>query len=309
LTYFTPSSWRTLNGHDVDLGGCPLLLMPGTRLLLTGGKDGNLYLVNADSMGGLGGGVQSFSIASSEIKGGFVAFNSPVGLLAYVQPANTPLKAFKMVSGVFNPTTPFWTSTIPAPTGLPGGQLWLSGTGTNAILWETVPVSQNAEHASVPGILRAFDPSTGVEIYDSYQNQARDDFGDFAKNPSPVVANGKVYVPTFSGSLAVYGLGPATNSPPPPPNPPTGLTAKAARQPGKITLTWTQSTSPGITANKVYRSTTGSGGPYSLLATLSPSTTYTDTGLTKGATYFYEVTAVNSGGESAVSNYAGATSN
>jgi hypothetical protein len=206
LTYFTPSGWRSLNGHDVDFGGCPLLLIPGTRLLVTGGKDHNLYLANADSMGGLGGGLQSFSVGSGEIKGGLVAFNGPSGLLVYIQPSGTSLEAYKMVNGLFSPTTPFWKSPIPPPTGLPGGQLWLSGTGTNAVLWETIPFSANAEHASVPGILRAFNPSTGVEIYDSHQNLARDDFGNFAKNPSPVVANGKVYVPTFSGHLAVYGL-------------------------------------------------------------------------------------------------------
>jgi len=215
LTYFTPSNWSRLNTRDVDLGGCPVLLIPGSRLLVTGGKDGNLYLVNADSMGGLGGGLQSFSVGSSENKGGLVAFNGPAGLLVYIQPSGTSLEAYKMVNGLFSPTTPFWTSPIPPPTGLPGGQLWLSGTGTNAVLWETIPFSANAEHSSVPGILRAFDPSTGAEIYDSHQNQARDDFGNFAKNPSPVVANGKVYVPTFSGHLSVYGLG-ATNSPPPP---------------------------------------------------------------------------------------------
>jgi len=204
LTFFTPSSWRSLNGHDVDLGGCPLLLIPGTRLLTTGGKDGNLYLVNADSMGGLGGGLQSFSVSSSECKGGVVAFNSPVGTLVYIQGSGSSLKAFQLTNGLYK-TTAFWTSPIPPPQGVPGGQLWLSGTGTNAILWETVPFSANAEHTSVPGILRAFNPTTGAEIYDSYQNKARDDFGNFAKNPAPVVANGKVYVPTFSGYLAVYG--------------------------------------------------------------------------------------------------------
>jgi hypothetical protein len=88
---------------------------------------------------------------------------------------------------------------------------------------------------------------------------------------------------------------------------PTGLTAIAQKSPGKIKLTWTQSSGPGITQNKVYRSTTGSGGPYTLRTTLSATTTYTDTGLTSGATYYYVVTAVNSGGESPYSNSVGAT--
>jgi len=83
--------------------------------------------------------------------------------------------------------------------------------------------------------------------------------------------------------------------------------AVAQKAPGKIKLTWTQSTGPGITQNKVYRSTTGPGGPYTLRTTLSATTTYTDTGLTSGASYYYVVTAVNSGGESPFSGYAGAT--
>jgi hypothetical protein len=227
LTYFTPSTWSRLNSRDNDLGGCGVLLIPGTRLLVTVGKDQNLYLVNADSMGGLGGSLQSFDVGNGHGHGGPVAFNGPAGLLVYTQPEGTSLEAFKMVNGLFSPTTPYWTSAVPPPNGMPGGQLWVSGTGTSAILWETVPFSADANHATVAGILRAFDPSTGVEIYNSYQNQARDDFGNFAKNPSPVVANGKVYVPTFSGWLAVYGLG-ATNAPPPPTPLSQGKTASAS---------------------------------------------------------------------------------
>lgn len=90
-----------------------------------------------------------------------------------------------------------------------------------------------------------------------------------------------------------------------PPAPPSGLTASAAGK-RKINLSWTQSTSSGITQNKVYRSTT-SGGPYSLRATLSATTSYQDTGLTTGTTYYYVVTAVNSAGESGFSNQASAT--
>src|SRR2546421_10040092 len=218
LTYYAPRGWSTLNGKDLDLGGCGVLLIPGTRLLVTGGKDKHLHLVNADNMGGLNGGLQDFSDGSGHTHGGPVSFNGPAGLLVYIQPEGTSLEAYKMVNGLFSPTTPYWTSPVPPPTGMPGGQLWLSGTGTNAILWETIPWSADANHQTVSGVLRAFDPSTGVEIYNSYQVLSRDDYGSFAKNPSPVVANGKVYVPTFSGHLAVYGLG-VTPPPPPPPTP------------------------------------------------------------------------------------------
>ena len=35
---------------------------------------------------------------------------------------------------------------------------------------------------------------------------AKDDVGNFAKFSPPTVANGKVYLATFSGKLQVYGL-------------------------------------------------------------------------------------------------------
>ena len=87
------------------------------------------------------------------------------------------------------------------------------------------------------------------------------------------------------------------------PAPPTALKAQSINH--NIKLTWTRSVSPNITQTKVYR-TTVNGGPYALLATLSgTATSYVDTGVTIRTTYYYVVTAVNSGGvESAYSNQA-----
>ncbi|HEU6447322.1 MAG TPA: cellulase family glycosylhydrolase, partial [Verrucomicrobiae bacterium] len=85
---------------------------------------------------------------------------------------------------------------------------------------------------------------------------------------------------------------------------PTALGAAGGS--GVVNLHWTQSASPDVTGNNVYRSTTGSGGPYNLLANLAVTTSYSDTAVTGGKTYFYSVSAVNSSGESALSAYAGA---
>lgn len=84
--------------------------------------------------------------------------------------------------------------------------------------------------------------------------------------------------------------------------PPTNLTATAGN--AQVSLSWTGST--GVTSYNVKRSTT-SGGPYSNVATGVTSTSFTDTGLTNGTTYFYLVSAVNSNGESGNSNQASAT--
>lgn len=82
---------------------------------------------------------------------------------------------------------------------------------------------------------------------------------------------------------------------------PTNLTAMAGRK--KITLSWTGS--PGATSYTVRRSMT-SGGTYSVVASGVTGTTYTNSGLRTGATYYYVVAAVNAAGSSAPSNQASA---
>ena len=82
---------------------------------------------------------------------------------------------------------------------------------------------------------------------------------------------------------------------------PTALAATAGNQ--QISLTWTASS--GATSYHVKRATV-SGGPYTQVG--SPAvTSYTDTGLTNGTSYFYVVSAVNASGESANSSQASGT--
>jgi fibronectin type 3 domain-containing protein len=70
-----------------------------------------------------------------------------------------------------------------------------------------------------------------------------------------------------------------------------------------VVLTWTQSntTSPAISGNKVYRGTV-SGGETLLYTSTTPIVTYTDGPFSTGVTYYYRVTATNTNGESAYSN-------
>jgi hypothetical protein len=116
---------------------------------------------------------------------------------------------------------------------------------------------------------------------------------------------GVIFTPTsavtVSGTVTVTSN--ATNSPISISLSGTGTQAVAH----SATLTWTASTSSVVGYN-VYRSTI-SGGPYTLI-TGSPvaGTTFTDTSVQAGVTYFYVVTAVDaSGNESAFSNEALAT--
>ncbi|MFC5470377.1 cellulose binding domain-containing protein, partial [Cohnella suwonensis] len=72
----------------------------------------------------------------------------------------------------------------------------------------------------------------------------------------------------------------------------------------QVALSWTASA--GATSYTVKRATT-SGGPYTNVATGIATTTYADTGLTNGTTYYYVVSATNAAGESANSSQASAT--
>src|SRR3989442_31909 len=76
----------------------------------------------------------------------------------------------------------------------------------------------------------------------------------------------------------------------------------------QVALSWQAPVSNGgspITNYKIYRSLTS--GVETLLTTVGNVTSFTDTGLTNGQTYFYKVTAVNLVGESPRSNEASAT--
>ncbi|RKP48994.1 hypothetical protein D7Z26_21315 [Cohnella endophytica] len=83
---------------------------------------------------------------------------------------------------------------------------------------------------------------------------------------------------------------------------PTGLTATAGN--AQVALGWTASS--GATSYTVKRATT-SGGPYTNVATGVTATSYANTGLTNGTTYYYVVSATNSAGTSGNSAQASAT--
>ncbi len=85
------------------------------------------------------------------------------------------------------------------------------------------------------------------------------------------------------------------------PSVPVGLMATAGN--AQVSLSWTASN--GATLYYVRRSAT-SGGPYTQISAPS-ATSYTDTGLTNGTTYFYVVSAYNSAGQSANSSEVSAT--
>lgn len=90
-----------------------------------------------------------------------------------------------------------------------------------------------------------------------------------------------------------------------PPNAPSGLSATTISS-SQINLAWTDNSNN--ENNFIVGRSTVSGGPYSDIATVAANTTsYSNTGLSAGATYYYVVRATGAGGSSATSAQASAT--
>ena len=54
-SYFAPANWISLNATDTDLGSVGAALLPSLGVVVTVGKEGVAYLLNADQLGGIGG--------------------------------------------------------------------------------------------------------------------------------------------------------------------------------------------------------------------------------------------------------------
>jgi len=120
------------------------------------------------------------------------------------------------------------------------------------------------------------------------------------------LTNGTTYYYKVIATSAAGDGAPSSevNATPQPPAPaaPAGVSAKAGD--GNVTVSWTAS--PGATSYKVLRGTATHGESSTPLPAQS-GTSYTDTGLTNGTTYYYEVIATNGGGDSPRSVEASAT--
>lgn len=204
--WFTPHDWDNLNNTDWDFGSTGAILVPKTKFLLSGSKAGVLYMMSRDHLGHIDDG-ESQAIQRAQVNqwGLFemALWNHDSGPIVYAHEPWGSVKAFKIVKNQINETMLSATEPIRSMyTGIAvsakGGA---EGTG---ILWQT---TGNYDIKGVPGTLHAFDGSDLTkELWNSQMVPDRDTLGRFAKFVAPTVANGRVYVPTFSNTVSVYGL-------------------------------------------------------------------------------------------------------
>jgi hypothetical protein len=213
--YFTPCDQEQGAAVDADVSphsasSAPVVLPDSAgspkepHLLLGATKEGYLYVLNREALGGFVAGagacsdsprVQSVPVGDGPIMSTPVFWNNAV----YVAAGKGALKSFPLTGGSLSSAA---SSQSLETFGPYGATPVISSNGSNnAILW-LIDSGANGQ-----AILRAYDPNNlSKELYDSTMAAAsRDQAGPAVKFTVPTVANGKVYVGTQT-ELDVYGL-------------------------------------------------------------------------------------------------------
>ncbi|MBV8828326.1 MAG: hypothetical protein JO108_03770, partial [Acidobacteriaceae bacterium] len=200
LGSYPPVNYAALNANDLDFSSSGPMLLPGTNLLLAGGKDGIMYVFNAGNLSQVvqqfqatGSGPCSYSSDGCDQIRDFAFWNNRL----LIWGNNDVLRSYSLVNGKFN-TTPTSQNTI--TTGVTPATVAVSANGSQSgtgIVWSTTP----------DNVLHAFNAeNVATELWNSNQNSNRDSLPSFARFAEPTVANGRVYVATDSKQVTVYGL-------------------------------------------------------------------------------------------------------
>jgi hypothetical protein len=238
LQYFTPSNQQVNNAtnNDFGAGGAAVLAdlpagSPIAHIAIAGGKDGSLFVVNRDSLGGFGDAKawQQISIGTegdlNDATPG-VIFSVPAlwNNYLYIAGARGPLQALRLDLSTARFSLASTTAVPAAGFSYPGSTPSVSSqAAANGIVW----ILDNGQYCTPaspgcgPSVLHAYEATNvATELWNSSQVNA-DAAGYAVKFTVPTVANGKVYVATRgnnrggkyrllarSGELDVYGLKP-----------------------------------------------------------------------------------------------------
>jgi outer membrane protein assembly factor BamB len=203
--YFATFDTVQKSASDTDLGSGGAVVLPDlndaagrTRhLAVGGGKDGNIYVVDRDSMGKFSPTANNnYQELQGALPGGVFSMPAYFNNTIYYGPVGSTIRAFSITNALLSSTPVGQTSNS---FGYPGATPGVSAHGTtNAILW----AAENGNTA----VLHAYDANNlSNELYNSNQAGTRDQFGAGNKFITPTVVNGKVYVGTTNG-VAVFGL-------------------------------------------------------------------------------------------------------
>jgi hypothetical protein len=206
LDYFTMFNEVAESNADMDLGSGGEMLLPDLmdstntvrHLMVGAGKDGNIYVIDRDSMGKFNASSNNnYQTLNGALPGGIWSTPAYFNGTVYFGDVSGTLKAFAISSAKLGtaPQSQSATQFI-----YPGTAPSVSANGTaNGIVW--------AHENAATGVLHAYDATNlAHELYNSNQAPAnRDQFGAGNKYITPAIADGKVFVGT-TNAVAVFGL-------------------------------------------------------------------------------------------------------
>lgn len=200
---FTPFNRVDLDDADQDLGSSGALLLPDDvgnaahpHLLFVSGKEGRMYLLDRDTLGGAQVNSDSAALASLPVLGSSQTF----GMAAYfngsiyISPKKSPMQAFTV--GAASLAASPWAQTTDT-IGYPGATPSITSNGVkNGIVWI---VSSDDD-----GKLLAYDASNLSKLYDSESQTIADQLPSNTEFSLPSIIDGKVYAGGTAG-IAIYG--------------------------------------------------------------------------------------------------------
>ena len=303
IDWFTPTNHFALDKADADLNSSGATLIPGTHLVVGGGKEGVLFTLDTRNLGHLGDehALQHFQATASHLHSLVYWQSAKNGNLLYVWGQRDKAKVYKLLGNKFG-ETPFMMRDE-ANEGHPGAMLSLSANGNkDGILWAAIHATGDSWHESRPGILHAYDADDiRHELWNSLEIPNRDDCGEYSKMAPPTVANGRVYLASFgsenigTGQFCVYGNIPAKDAQ----ELPVPSSVKAVVVAKRLTLTWDPV--PGARYYRVYRKSTLQ--PEETMVAMGlTAETYTEPAPERGESLSYSVVAVAADGRASVTS-------
>jgi hypothetical protein len=222
VDFFTPNNYDVLEQNDLDYGIGGAMLIPNSSLSVSNSKEGKIFLLDDDYLGKYTPGndslLQAITVVPQTGPHNWYNFGTPV-YYHYANEVDTECVYVwapkDMLTQLFlDRTTDRFdtTRTIKGTTATLnsfsnyGPVLSVSSNGTSlgtGIVW--------ALHSKPGGgnsaVLEAYDAKDVRKLlWSSDMGPTTNRVETLAKFNTPVIANGKVYIPTFSNKLEVFGL-------------------------------------------------------------------------------------------------------
>lgn len=201
--FFTPTNWQSLDSADLDLGGSNSIVVDApaftpSQLVLAFGKDGNVFALDRNNLGGIGGQKAVLHAMNGQIVNASAAVTTPAGTFVTMHGRNATALGCPTGSGDLATVKLSGTRIAMAWCANNGGQgspiiTTTDDRGSEAIVWTAGAAGTNKLHA--------WDAATGAVVF----NGGVDTFAAVRQFISPIAVKGRIIV---AGDNKVYAFKP-----------------------------------------------------------------------------------------------------